>query len=160
MPKPKKKRSKKYNPAKHRIAYHEILDISGNKNLSRKTVEHIELDARIHLQVLRNEPTYDSWAYITGLLLMADRLSYDVEEGREIRCDFETAWRLLDDAWRIWCAKREIAAVNLDFVESQLSNLASFFTHFTYRELDEARIYVSEHHLMPVRKAQEKGLSA
>ena len=160
MAKSKKKRTKKYNPAKHHIAYLDILDISANKGLSEKAAQRIELDARIHLQSFRTEPTFDSWAYIVGLLLMADRLSYDVEEGPALRRDFEAAWRQMEDAWRIWKERKEIAVENLDFTDSILGDLVHFFTHFTYKEVEAARIYVSNHHLMPVRKAQEKGLSA
>lgn len=94
MAKPKKKRAKKYDPRKHHIAYLDILDISANKGLSEAAARRIELDARIHLQAFRSAPTFESWAYIVGLLLMADRLSYDVEEGPELRRDFEAAWTM------------------------------------------------------------------
>lgn len=160
MAKPKKKRAKKYDPRKHHIAYLDILDISANKGLSEAVARRIELDARIHLQAFRSAPTFESWAYIVGLLLMADRLSYDVEEGPELRRDFEAAWKQMDDAWRIWREQKVIATANLDFADALLGDLVHFFTHFTYKEVEAARIYVSNHHLMPVRRAQEKGLSA
>lgn len=48
--KAKKKRTKKYNPKKHRIGYLDMLDISANKGLSDRAAASIELDYRIHLQ--------------------------------------------------------------------------------------------------------------
>jgi len=131
MAKPKKKRAKKYDPRKHHIAYLDILDISANKGLSEAAARRIELDARIHLQAFRSAPTFESWAYIVGLLLMADRLSYDVEEGPELRRDFEAAWKQMDDAWRIWREQKIIATANLDFADALLGDLVQFFTHFT-----------------------------
>lgn len=67
-----KKRTKKYNPKKHSIGYLDMLDISANKGLSDRSAKNIELDYRIHLQSFRTEPTYESWAYLIGLLLLAD----------------------------------------------------------------------------------------
>lgn len=55
--KPKKKRTKKYDPKKHRIGYLDMLDISANKGLSDRAAASIELDYRIHLQSFRTEPS-------------------------------------------------------------------------------------------------------
>lgn len=93
--KAKKKRTKKYNPKKHRIGYLDMLDISANKGLSDRAAASIELDYRIHLQSFRTEPSHESWAYLVGLLLLADRLSYDLEEGEEFRREIEPALRQL-----------------------------------------------------------------
>lgn len=51
--KPKKKRTKKYDPRRHRIGYLDMLDISANKGLSDRAAASIELDYRIHLQSFR-----------------------------------------------------------------------------------------------------------
>lgn len=156
--KAKKKRTKKYNPKKHRIGYLDMLDISANKGLSDRAAASIELDYRIHLQSFRTEPTYESWAYLIGLLLLADRLSYDLEEGEEFRREIEPAWRQVDAAWRIWQEKHVIARENLLQAEALLQNLIELFKGFTYKEMDQALHYVMKHHLKPVRVMKEEGL--
>lgn len=156
--KPKKKRTKKYDPRRHRIGYLDMLDISANKGLSDRAAASIELDYRIHLQSFRTEPTYESWAYLIGLLLLADRLSYDLEEGEEFRREIEPAWRQVDAAWRIWQEKHVIAKENLLQAEALLPNLIELFKGFSYKEMDQALHYVMKHHLKPVRVMKEEGL--
>lgn len=58
--KPKKKRTKKYDPRRHRIGYLDMLDISANKGLSDRAAASIELDYRIHLQSFRTKPSHES----------------------------------------------------------------------------------------------------
>ena len=149
--KAKKKRTKKYNPKKHRIGYLDMLDISANKGLSDRAAASIELDYRIHLQSFRTEPSHESWAYLVGLLLLADRLSYDLEEGEEFR-------REIEPAWRIWQERNVIAKENLLQAEALLPNLIELFKGFTYKEMDQALHYVMKHHLKPVRVMKEEGL--
>lgn len=156
--KAKKKRTKKYNPKKHRIGYLDMLDISANKGLSDRAAASIELDYRIHLQSFRTEPSHESWAYLVGLLLLADRLSYDLEEGEEFRREIEPAWRQVDAAWRIWQEKHVIAQENLLQAEALLQSLIELLKGFTYKEMDQALHYVMKHHLKPVRVMKEEGL--
>ena len=164
--KAKKKRTKKYNPKKHRIGYLDMLDISANKGLSDRAAASIELDYRIHLQSFRTEPTYESWAYLIGLLLLADRLSYDLEEGEEFRRERPTdkqqasdeKHRRFDAAWCIWQEKHVIAKENLLQAEALLQSLIELFKGFTYKEMDQALHYVMKHHLKPVRVMKEEGL--
>lgn len=156
--KAKKKRTKKYNSKRHRIGYLDMLDISANKGLSDRAAASIELDYRIHLQSFRTEPSHESWAYLVGLLLLADRLSYDLEEGEEFRREIEPAWRQVDAAWRIWQEKHVIAQENLLQAEALLQSLIELFKGFTYKEMDQALHYVMKHHLKPVRVMKEEGL--
>lgn len=93
-----------------------------------------------------------------GLLLLADRLSYDLEEGEEFRREIEPAWRQVDAAWRIWQEKHVIAKENLLQAEALLPNLIELFKGFTYKEMDQALHYVMKHHLKPVRVMKEEGL--
>lgn len=94
----------------------------------------------------------------TGLLLLADRLSYDLEEGEEFRREIEPAWRQVDAAWRIWQEKHVIAQENLLQAEALLQSLIELFKGFTYKEMDQALHYVMKHHLKPVRVMKEEGL--
>ncbi len=146
------------NQYDNRIGYLDMLDISANKGLSDRAAASIELDYRIHLQSFRTEPTYESWAYLIGLLLLADRLSYDLEEGEEFRREIEPAWRQVDAAWRIWQEKHVIAKENLLQAEALLQSLIELFKGFTYKEMDQALHYVMKHHLKPVRVMKEEGL--
>lgn len=156
--KPKKKRTKKYDPRRHRIGYLDMLDISANKGLSDRAAASIELDYRIHLKSFRTVPSHESWAYLVGLLLLADRLSYDLEEGEEFRREIEPAWRQVDAAWRIWQEHHVIAKENLLQAEALLPNLIELFKGFSYKEMDQALHYVMKHHLKPVRIMKEEGL--
>ena len=89
---------------------------------------------------------------------LADRLSYDLEEGEEFRREIEPAWRQVDAAWRIWQEKHVIAKENLLQAEALLQSLIELFKGFTYKEMDQALHYVMKHHLKPVRVMKEEGL--
>ena len=89
---------------------------------------------------------------------LADRLSYDLEEGEEFRREIEPAWRQVDAAWRIWQEKHVIAQENLLQAEALLQSLIELFKGFTYKEMDQALHYVMKHHLKPVRVMKEEGL--
>lgn len=67
--KAKKKRTKKYNPKKHRIGYLDMLDISANKGLSDRAAASIELDYRIHRNSRRKPPNSFGWRNAANLSL-------------------------------------------------------------------------------------------
>lgn len=148
MPKSKKKRNKPYR--KRRVGYMEQFDIAGNQKVSDKTLEGIELSYRVHLDSFRREPTDDSWSYLVGVILMADRLSYAIEEGADFRRNTTAAWRQLHAAWRIWTEKQTIATQNLQLAEDILPDVIALFRQFTYNECDQSLQYVLKHDLCPV----------
>lgn len=116
MAKPKKKRTKKYRPRE--IGFPAIVDFNGRKLISEKIADDLELSLRMQLKAFREKPTMFSWSFIVGILLICDRLSYDVEEGEELRKEFTTAYRRMDDAWKVWVLHKEIAHSNIEYVES------------------------------------------
>lgn len=148
MTKPKKRRNKKYRP--RQVAYHDILDIDGRDGISDEAADRLDVGFRMQIEDFRQNPSWTSYAYVIGTFLICDRLSYDVVEGDELRKDFTTGWRRMEDAWAVWIRDKQIAHANLDFVSSLSTQIYDFFKHFSYHEIAQAREYVSKHNLKPV----------
>ena len=148
MAKPKKKRTKKYRPRE--IGFPAIVYFNGRKLISEKIADDLELSLRMQLKAFREKPTMFSWSFIVGILLICDRLSYDVEEGEELRKEFTTAYRRMDDAWKVWVLHKEIAHSNIEYVESLAPLIYEFVQQFSGHEIVQAREYVSNHNAKPI----------
>lgn len=148
MPKPKKKRTKKYRPREP--GFPAICDFNGRKLISEKIADDLELSMRMQLKAFRESPTIFAWSFVVGVLLICDRLSYDVEEGEELRKEFTTAYRRMDDAWKVWVLHNEVAHGNLDYVESIVPIIFEFVQQFSGHEIVQAREYVSNHNAKPI----------
>lgn len=148
MAKPKKKRTKKYHPRE--TGYAAIFDFEGRKLISQKIADDLEISFRMQIKSFREKPEMFSWSFIVGTLLICDRLSYDVEEGEEWRKEFSTAYKRMDDAWKVWELHKEIAHSNIDYVESLVPLIHEFVQQFSGHEIVQAREYVANHNAKPI----------